>query len=107
MWFKRNIAALSFRYNGHKKTLRLIFDRVLGRSSDDISPDRFEELLEACNAIAHKTEGNGWRLRLRGQNSKIDGPVSGTPVSIGTIRATYTFLQGVGLTPDTVTDFLV
>jgi hypothetical protein len=107
MKVKKLYTRFTFWAGGHKETLGLIFNRALGRCSDDISSDRFEDLLMACNAIHHKTPGNGWRLRLKGKTSRIEGPVSGTCVSIGTIRATYAFLQGVGLTPDNVVDFLV
>lgn len=88
------------------ETLRLIFSKSRGSSSGEIRSDRFEGLLNACQAIEHKTPADGWRLRLNGTTSHIVGPEPGNIVAIGTIRATHEFLQVAGLTPDTVVDFL-
>lgn len=88
-------------------TLRLIFNRALGQVTEDICSRRFEQLLKACNAIEHQTPGDGWRLRLNGKTSEIHGPRPGEWVSIGTIDKTHKFLQGAGLTPDTIGKFLV
>lgn len=109
MRFKKQILIVVFRSQGHMKTLKLVFGigKVPPELSGEISSNRFEDLLEACKAIEHKTNGNGWRLRLKENTSTISGPERGSSVSLATIRLTRRFLNGAGLTPETVADFLV